>query len=165
MDYEKLAKILALAGSDNSGEATSALRMATQMLARAGLDFVDLAQGIEQRSIRDATHDALATDLATLKSELYDLRLLTSTLIEEINAMRLHAAKQSAQLDKARKNVDFLRDRLRRSDTARRDFQRRVSRDEVERQMLLRQLRTHDDATRELESLASTPDKSDDPGS
>ena len=43
MDPEKFAKVLALAESEHHGEAQSALRAARIMLARAGLNFRDLA--------------------------------------------------------------------------------------------------------------------------
>ena len=47
VDFEKLGKVLALAGSDQDGEALAALRKAGGMLKAAGLSFTDLAQRLK----------------------------------------------------------------------------------------------------------------------
>lgn len=44
LDHDKLAKVLALAGSDQDGEALAALRKAQGMLKAAGKTFADLTQ-------------------------------------------------------------------------------------------------------------------------
>ena len=46
IDYDKLAKVLSLAGSDNDGEAMAALRRAQALLSVAGLSFTDLGQWV-----------------------------------------------------------------------------------------------------------------------
>ena len=47
VDFEKLSKVLALAGSDQDGEALAALRKAGGMLKAAGLSFTDLGQKLK----------------------------------------------------------------------------------------------------------------------
>jgi len=47
VDYERLGKVLALAGSDQDGEALAALRKAGGMLKAAGLSFTDIAQKLK----------------------------------------------------------------------------------------------------------------------
>lgn len=47
VDFEKLGKVLALAGSDKEGEALAALRKADRMLKAAGMDFTGLAERLK----------------------------------------------------------------------------------------------------------------------
>ena len=47
IDYDKLAKILSLAGSGNDGEAVAAVRRAQALLSAEGLSFTDL--GLQMR--------------------------------------------------------------------------------------------------------------------
>ncbi len=46
MNHDRLGKLLAMASSDNDGEALAALRKAKDMLADAGLDFKDVADRV-----------------------------------------------------------------------------------------------------------------------
>jgi hypothetical protein len=48
LDHDKLAKVLALAGSGNDGEALAAVRRAGAMLAAEGLSFTDLAAQVRE---------------------------------------------------------------------------------------------------------------------
>lgn len=48
IDYDKLAKILSLAGSDSDGEALAALRRVRALLAAQGMSFTDLAERLRQ---------------------------------------------------------------------------------------------------------------------
>jgi DNA repair ATPase RecN len=48
IDYDKLSKILSLAGSDSDGEALAALRRAQAQLAAHGMSFTDLAERLRR---------------------------------------------------------------------------------------------------------------------
>lgn len=48
IDYDKLSKILSLAGSDSDGEAMAALRRAQAQLAAHGMSFTDLAERLRR---------------------------------------------------------------------------------------------------------------------
>jgi DNA repair exonuclease SbcCD ATPase subunit len=76
MNVDKLAKVLALAASDNDSEAVHALRTARRLLEGEGLDFVELAgrlaaapDGAEGISV-DRLHDTIFD----LRNELRHLR-------------------------------------------------------------------------------------------
>ncbi|MBI5165986.1 MAG: metalloendopeptidase [Magnetospirillum sp.] len=83
MDSHKLAKVLALAASDNEAEALHALRTAKRLLATAGADFVDLGRRLaepaaapssgEVEALEDAVFD-LRNELRHLKAENERLR-------------------------------------------------------------------------------------------
>ena len=48
IDYDKLAKILSLAGSGNDGEAVAAVRRAQALLSAEGLSFTDLGLQVRE---------------------------------------------------------------------------------------------------------------------
>lgn len=73
MDLHKIAKVLALAASDNDAEALHALRTARRLLAESGGDFVTLAEhvaggdgGVGRVALENAVFD--------LRNEVRDLR-------------------------------------------------------------------------------------------
>lgn len=68
MDLQKIAKVLALAASDNDAEALHALRTARRLLAEAGADFVELAGWLGGGS------QALENAVFDLRNEVRDLR-------------------------------------------------------------------------------------------
>lgn len=72
MDLQKIAKVLALAASDNDAEALHALRTAHRLLAEAGGDFVELANLVAggDGSGRAALEDAVFH----LRNEVRQLR-------------------------------------------------------------------------------------------
>jgi hypothetical protein len=72
MDVQKLAKVLALAASDNETEAVHALRMARRMLDAHGVDFVELARRVADGS--PAVNDALEDAVFDLRNEVRHLR-------------------------------------------------------------------------------------------
>jgi regulator of replication initiation timing len=69
MDVQRLAKVLALAASDNEAEALHALRTAGRLLEAAGLDFVALAS-----RLADGGPLVGATRLEDLEDTVFDLR-------------------------------------------------------------------------------------------
>jgi hypothetical protein len=72
MNMEKLAKLLSLAASPNEPEALVAVRMASSLLARNGLDFVDLSNLLRDAEERRALEDqllALRRENRSLKRE------------------------------------------------------------------------------------------------
>lgn len=69
MDVQRLAKVLALAGSDNDAEALHALRTAGRLLDGAGLDFVALAS-----RLAEGGPVVSATRLEDLEDTVFDLR-------------------------------------------------------------------------------------------
>lgn len=73
MDVQKLAKVLALAASDNETEALHALRTAKRLLDGHGADFVELARRVaEGGPSRDA--EALEDAVFDLRNEIRHLR-------------------------------------------------------------------------------------------
>lgn len=75
MNFDKLAKVLALAGSDNDSEALEALRKARRMLTAAGLDFVDVASAMQEQpaDLYDTLEELEETVLA-LRREVRQLK-------------------------------------------------------------------------------------------
>lgn len=76
MDAQKLAKVLALAASDNEAEAVHALRTARRLLDGHGMDFVALAArlGAEgDEALKDAVFD-LRNEVRHLRAENEKLR-------------------------------------------------------------------------------------------
>lgn len=69
MDVQRLAKVLALAASDNDAEALHALRTAGRLLEAAGLDFVALAS-----RLAEGGPVVSATRLEDLEDTVFDLR-------------------------------------------------------------------------------------------
>lgn len=120
MDNRKLAKVLALAASDNDAEALHALRTARRLLESDGADFVELA-----RRLSDGTDpaDDLIQDLEDtvfeLRNDLHKLRAENERLKKpvpaaepapvglaqvaeataEIIRLRAHLADLTAELD------------------------------------------------------------------
>lgn len=78
MDMQKLAKVLAMAGSENETEATHALRMAKKILAVDGLDFIDLAKSVAAPASSSvsptASNDVLHNAIFDLRNEVRQLR-------------------------------------------------------------------------------------------
>jgi chromosome segregation ATPase len=77
MDARKLAKVLALAGSDNESEALHALRTARRLLEGYGTDFVGLAGRIAASAGGEALEDAvfdLRNEVRRLRAENERLR-------------------------------------------------------------------------------------------
>ncbi len=75
MDVQKLAKVLALAASDNEAEAASALRMAKRLLDGHGVDFVELARRVaEAEPGAHAEREALEDAVFDLRNEIRHLR-------------------------------------------------------------------------------------------
>jgi chromosome segregation ATPase len=72
MDVQRLAKVLALAASDNDAEALHALRTAKRLLDGAGHDFVSLAEKLANPFPAAATDHAAEID--TLENAVFDLR-------------------------------------------------------------------------------------------
>lgn len=66
LDFDKLGKLLALAGSDYDGEAVAAVRKANAMLRASGLSFTDVAERLRQPTPagRFSTFDDLADNIA-----------------------------------------------------------------------------------------------------
>ncbi|MBC7951893.1 MAG: DUF2786 domain-containing protein [Rhodospirillaceae bacterium] len=73
MDVQKLAKVLALAASDNETEAVHALRMARRMLDAHGLDFVELSRRVAEGS-PTLGNEALEDAVFDLRNEVRHLR-------------------------------------------------------------------------------------------
>ncbi|MGE5503429.1 MAG: metalloendopeptidase [Actinomycetota bacterium] len=76
MDVQRLAKVLALAASDNDTEALHALRTARRLLEGAGHDFVSLAEklGSAPQADHSAEVDALENAVFDLRNEVRHLR-------------------------------------------------------------------------------------------
>lgn len=71
MDLQKIAKVLALAASDNEAEALHALRTAKRLLDAEGADFVELANHLGGDGVSRAT---LENAIFDLRNEIRDLR-------------------------------------------------------------------------------------------
>jgi hypothetical protein len=76
MDVSKLAKVLALAASDNDAEAIHALRTARRLLEAEGADFVELARcmGEGEAANDDGEREALEDAVFDLRNEIRHLR-------------------------------------------------------------------------------------------
>ncbi len=77
MASDRIAKVLALAASDNEAEALHALRTAQRLLAAEGIDFVELSR----RLIAGDESEALTA----MEDELFDLRAEVRRLRGEID--------------------------------------------------------------------------------
>ena len=127
MDVQRLAKVLALAASDNDAEALHALRTAGRLLEGAGLDFVALAS-----RLADGGPVVSATRLEDLEDSVFDLRNEIRHLRSENEKLRqggpnsagglANAAQDVAQTIRLKAELDDLRETLgaekRRADTA-----------------------------------------------
>ncbi|MCR6629095.1 MAG: metalloendopeptidase [Magnetospirillum sp.] len=70
MDFSKLAKVLALAASDNQTEALHALATAKRLLEAEGADFVELARRLAEAEAGAGD----AVDREVLEDAIFDLR-------------------------------------------------------------------------------------------
>jgi len=114
MDPTKLGKVLSLAASDNEAEALRAMQTAKRMLARAGLDFVDLANLVtapEETGDSEAI-DELREKLVLLRREIRQLkaenrRLRGGASVPDLKADAApqlateRAAREQAEADRA----------------------------------------------------------------
>lgn len=99
MDVQKLAKVLALAASDNETEAVHALRMARRLLDAHGLDFVELARRAAEGA--PAVNEALEDAVFNLRNEIRQLRCENERL-KQGRAPVVPAAEPTSFLDAAR---------------------------------------------------------------
>ena len=127
MDVQRLAKVLALAASDNDSEALHALRTAGRLLEGAGLDFVALAS-----HLAGSGPVVSATRLEDLEDTVFDLRNEIRHLRSENEKLRqtgpapsaglAGAAQDAAQVIRLRAELDEVRETLgaekRRADAA-----------------------------------------------
>ncbi|CUW38180.1 Putative Metalloendopeptidase-like membrane protein [Magnetospirillum sp. XM-1] len=127
MDVQRLAKVLALAASDNDAEALHALRTAGRLLESAGLDFVALAS-----RLAEGGPVVSATRLEDLEDTVFDLRNEIRHLRSENEKLRqggpvaggglAAAAQDVAQTIRLKAELDELRETLgaekRRADSA-----------------------------------------------
>lgn len=88
MDSQKLAKVLALAASDNESEAVQALRTAKRLLESQGGDFVELAQILAQGLPYASASPDFAAETEALEDEVFDLRNEIRHLRAEIQRLR-----------------------------------------------------------------------------
>jgi regulator of replication initiation timing len=119
MDVQRLAKVLALAASDNEAEALHALRTAGRLLEAAGLDFVALAS-----RLADGGPVVSATRLEDLEDTVFDLRNEVRHLRAENEKLRqgggpaapggglAGAAQDAAQTIRLRAELDEARETL-----------------------------------------------------
>ncbi|MBI3445889.1 MAG: DUF2786 domain-containing protein [Magnetospirillum sp.] len=132
MDVQRLAKVLAMAASDNEAEALHALRTAGRLLDGAGLDFVALAG-----RLAESGPVISSTRLEDLEDTVFDLRNEIRHLRSENESLRrsgpaaapaaglANAAQDAAQLIRLRAERDELQETLsaekRRADKAQAD--------------------------------------------
>lgn len=118
MDVQRLAKVLAMAASDNETEALHALRTAGRLLEGAGLDFVALAGRLSESGPVIS-----ATRLEDLEDTVFDLRNEIRHLRSENESLRrggpaapaaglAGAAQDAAQVIRLRAELDDLRETL-----------------------------------------------------
>lgn len=120
MDVQRLAKVLALAASDNDAEALHALRTAGRLLEAAGLDFVALAS-----RLAGGGPVVSATRLEDLEDTVFDLRNEVRHLRSENEKLRqggpvgtgvggglAAAAQDVAQAIRLRAELDEVRETL-----------------------------------------------------
>lgn len=121
MDYSKLAKVLALAASDNQAEALHALTTARRLLEAEGADFVELARrlaeaeagvcdGVEREALEDAIFD--------LRNEIRHLRAENERLKQGRSAPQTAPAEPASFHDAARAAADTIRLRAELDDLA-----------------------------------------------
>jgi hypothetical protein len=122
MDVQKLAKVLAMAASDNDAEAMHALRTAGRLLDNAGLDFVALAERLaasdevapdsRREDLEDAIFD-LRNELRHLRAENERLRQAPAQAVPPVAAPNLaNAAQDAAQVIRLRAELDCARQEL-----------------------------------------------------
>lgn len=110
MDAQKLAKVLALAASDNEAEAVHALRTARRLLDGHGMDFVALAARLGEggdEALKDAVFD-LRNEVRHLRAENEKLR--QGRPASAASAPNLaDAARDAAELIRLRAELDQAR--------------------------------------------------------
>jgi chromosome segregation ATPase len=122
MDVQRLAKVLAMAASDNEAEALHAVRTAKRLLDNAGLDFISLAERLSGsgpmtsstrvEDLEDAVFD-LRNEIRHLRSENEKLRhgqpapsTPAPNLADAAAAMRLQVELDAARQALARSHAD-----------------------------------------------------------
>lgn len=113
MDAQKLAKVLAMAASDNETEALHALRTARRLLDGAGTDFVGLAERLAGGGASEALEDAvfdLRNEVRHLRSENERLRQGRPATGAPVAPPSFHdAARDAAELIRLRAELDAIR--------------------------------------------------------
>lgn len=74
MDAQKLAKVLALAASDNEAEALHALRTARRLMETHGMDFVEFARRVADGGPAPAQAGSQQAHIEDLEDAVFDLR-------------------------------------------------------------------------------------------
>ncbi|MDP6623832.1 MAG: DUF2786 domain-containing protein [Alphaproteobacteria bacterium] len=103
VDLGKLTKVLALTTSDQEGEAIAALRVARQLLERAGLTLVDLvrggwAEGLTLTGTADAeAQDALERSLRQATDEMRRQRGMILELNRQIESLEVALNRSSRE--------------------------------------------------------------------
>lgn len=105
MDLRKIAKVMALAASDNESEALHALRTARRLLKAHGSDFVELAARIGGDD--GAGHAALEDAVFDLRNEVRALRAENERLKQGRGGAA--GAEPSSMFDAARAASDVIR--------------------------------------------------------
>lgn len=114
MDAQKLAKVLAMAASDNETEALHALRTARRLLDSHGTDFVGLANRLAGGEAAEALEDAvfdLRNEVRHLRSENERLRQgrPENAAAAAMPPSFQEAARDAAELIRLRAELDGLR--------------------------------------------------------
>lgn len=105
MDLQKIAKVLALAASDNESEALHALRTARRLLQAEGADFVELANRVGGGD--GASRAALENAVFDMRNEIRDLRAENERLRQGRGGPL--SAEPSSMFDAARAASDVIR--------------------------------------------------------
>lgn len=114
MDAQKLAKVLALAASDNEAEAVHALRTARRLLDGHGMDFVALAARLSEggdEALKDAVFD-LRNEVRHLRAENEKLRQgrpASASSAPNLAPNLADAARDAAELIRLRAELDQAR--------------------------------------------------------
>lgn len=112
MDIDRLAKVLALAASDNDAEAVHALRTAHRLLAEHGTDFIDLTSRLARAKDIDALEDAmfdLRNEIRTLRAENERLRQGRFPVAPAPAADLFDATRTAAEVIRLRAEIDIAR--------------------------------------------------------
>jgi chromosome segregation ATPase len=144
MDYSKLAKVLALAASDNPTEALHALTTARRLLEAEGADFVELARrlaeaeavgngGVDREVLEDAIFD-LRNEIRHLRSEnerLKQGRGMPAAGVAEPPSFQ-DAARAAADVIRLRAELDEAAGHLARAEAAEAELRRALAVAEAE---------------------------------
>lgn len=113
MDAQKLAKVLAMAASDNETEALHALRTARRLLDSHGTDFVGLAERLAGGGASEALEDAvfdLRNEVRHLRCENERLRQGRPATGAPVTPPSFQdAARDAAELIRLRAELDTIR--------------------------------------------------------